>query len=780
MKRILLVLTFTCLSFVSWAQTYGNFRQLRFFPVTIASDTAATVSNDGRMWYDLSTDQFRVIKNGTVSSLGAGGSGSGAVNSVTGDGVNNADPTNPVMNLTSSRVLTTNGDTDQTDNLHVIYLNSGSNFNLTIDALTTGTQINLINKGTGSVTFVAGVGVTIDPSSSTTIDGGETGLIIYETSTAPRIFVGDIIGVATPSVSGTTKLYTTTGVNTDGAMNQNATTTSLAAKQDVLVSGTNIKTISSTSLLGSGDIPAWLGSSGVAMTANNTISGSFDIGFTNDQFGVGVVPASITSGTKFEVRGIGATNSTVGFRVMTNTGTNNFWVDDLGTSRMQVTAAPTTALEILRAGVSGMTITGGGDITSFAAGLGVLNGTTLQLKANSAATTIKNAGDNNGSDLNVRAGGNSGTSIYSDLIFQTGGNSTVKNIGTWDGALGGLSIGTQAPTASLHIKAGTTTASTGQIKLEDGVDLTTPENGVINRVGGNLNFTTGGVVRTLVQSVQGAFSTNLVPFVNDAAGILSAESAFNYNPSTNAFTVDAGSLNASGTGGLILSGTGYIYGSSGTGVGTNNYSIQPSNSATNSSLIIYSKGSGDLTFQNQTSGASGWDDTYFSMSESGTDLLFGLASTQTAAKNLVVTSTGGNATIVNGGNTSLTAGSAYSVSGNGNGGDVNITSGLRRTAGSGVDGNLVIETRNATGTIKINDGANEQMGVATLVGGTLTVNNTKVTANTRITLTIQSLGTVTVPTTVGITARVAGTSFTITSANVVDTSVIFWQLWEPN
>lgn len=81
--------------------------------------------------------------------------------------------------------------------------------------------------------------------------------------------------------------------------------------------------------------------------------------------------------------------------------------------------------------------------------------------------------------------------------------------------------------------------------------------------------------------------------------------------------------------------------------------------------------------------------------------------------------------------------------------------------------------------LKIKEGTNATMGVATLVGGTVVVSTTKVTANSRIQLTIQSLGTVTIPTTVGVTARTGGTSFTITSANVSDTSVIAWQIIEP-
>jgi hypothetical protein len=81
--------------------------------------------------------------------------------------------------------------------------------------------------------------------------------------------------------------------------------------------------------------------------------------------------------------------------------------------------------------------------------------------------------------------------------------------------------------------------------------------------------------------------------------------------------------------------------------------------------------------------------------------------------------------------------------------------------------------------LSIAEGANAAMGVATLVAGTVTVNTTKVAANSRIQLTIQSLGTVADPKAIGVTARVAGTSFTIRSADVTDTSVVAWEIVTP-
>jgi hypothetical protein len=80
--------------------------------------------------------------------------------------------------------------------------------------------------------------------------------------------------------------------------------------------------------------------------------------------------------------------------------------------------------------------------------------------------------------------------------------------------------------------------------------------------------------------------------------------------------------------------------------------------------------------------------------------------------------------------------------------------------------------------VKVAEGSNAKQGTATLVAGTVTVANTSVTATSRIFLTAQSLGTVTAPKALAVTARTAGTSFTITSADNTDTSVVAWEIFE--
>lgn len=78
--------------------------------------------------------------------------------------------------------------------------------------------------------------------------------------------------------------------------------------------------------------------------------------------------------------------------------------------------------------------------------------------------------------------------------------------------------------------------------------------------------------------------------------------------------------------------------------------------------------------------------------------------------------------------------------------------------------------------LQIAEGANAKQGAATLVAGTVTVNTTAVAANSRIQLTTQSLGTVAAPKAIAVTARTAATSFTITSEDATDTSVVAWTI----
>lgn len=106
-------------------------------------------------------------------------------------------------------------------------------------------------------------------------------------------------------------------------------------------------------------------------------------------------------------------------------------------------------------------------------------------------------------------------------------------------------------------------------------------------------------------------------------------------------------------------------------------------------------------------------------------------------------------------------------------GSATVTAGPLTVAGGGVDVSAV-----GTG-LRVAEGSNAKQGVATLAAGTVVVADTAVTASSRILLTCQSLGTVSSPSALCVSARSAGTSFTILASQGTDTSVIAYEIFEP-
>ncbi len=89
-------------------------------------------------------------------------------------------------------------------------------------------------------------------------------------------------------------------------------------------------------------------------------------------------------------------------------------------------------------------------------------------------------------------------------------------------------------------------------------------------------------------------------------------------------------------------------------------------------------------------------------------------------------------------------------------------------------GNMVIDTA-GTG-LQVKEGSNAKQGTATLSGGTVTVSDTSVTANSRIYLTAQDNNTTG---SLRVSTRMAGSSFTITSNNAGDNGVVAYEIVEP-
>lgn len=91
-----------------------------------------------------------------------------------------------------------------------------------------------------------------------------------------------------------------------------------------------------------------------------------------------------------------------------------------------------------------------------------------------------------------------------------------------------------------------------------------------------------------------------------------------------------------------------------------------------------------------------------------------------------------------------------------------------------------------TGEVRIGDGTNVysalssegREGTAVLVGGTVTVNRTDITAKTIAVASCQIRGTVARPQGIGVESRVVGTSITFRSTDATDTSTIGYILVE--
>ena len=109
-------------------------------------------------------------------------------------------------------------------------------------------------------------------------------------------------------------------------------------------------------------------------------------------------------------------------------------------------------------------------------------------------------------------------------------------------------------------------------------------------------------------------------------------------------------------------------------------------------------------------------------------------------------------------------------------GTVTIGGGDTRTGSlETIDGGIKVNTVGSG--LDIAEGANARQGTATLVGGTLVVPTTAVTATSRIFLTSQIDGGT--PGFLRVSATIVGASFTILSSNALDTSTVAWLIMEP-
>jgi len=108
---------------------------------------------------------------------------------------------------------------------------------------------------------------------------------------------------------------------------------------------------------------------------------------------------------------------------------------------------------------------------------------------------------------------------------------------------------------------------------------------------------------------------------------------------------------------------------------------------------------------------------------------------------------------------------------------VNLTYSGTQTYNGSADFNLGVDVTSIGQGIKVAEGTNAKQGTAVLTAGSAVVANTSVTASSRILLTSQADGGA--PGFLRVSARTAGTSFTITSSSGTDTSTVAYEIFEP-
>ena len=325
---------------------------------------------------------------------------------------------------------------------------------------------------------------------------------------------------------------------------------------------------------GSGSIQFTIGSTLAAEIRNNgnfvVDNNTFMVDATSNRVGIGVTtPESDLSfgGASDRVLGVdrsqvsnganmtlkaggslsGSTNQAGGdlylaSGVATGTGRSNIYLQTASPGATGTADnSPTTKMTILGSGQVGVGTTTpafpfevNGDMAIYGPGLGATSLQKFAIKSNLAAGAfLETPLDASNNRLNFNIGWRGGVGALSII-------GPSRNIG----------IATAAPTASLHIRAGTAAAETAPLKLTAGPVMTTPEAGAIEFDGTNLFFTDSTDARKTIATTSGGNLTSVSSISNSSSNITLSPPASSGSVIVNSGTASVGPS----SGALIVNG----------------------------------------------------------------------------------------------------------------------------------------------------------------------------------------------------------------------------------